>query len=361
MSDDSGVLFVGSRPRKIKGLEVQLTPDSTFQRTHRETSEVSSGRPSGEPSSSSLSATPGPSLPPLRRYPGDGLDLRRPATTQPSEDVIDLTDEPDTPYQNSSLQESRTTNEASRPRPPRFPRDILTEVVDLEEEVDDNDQQQPPSSPEVEFIGATVRRPQLPPPPQPPPPPPPRSNEGFYMPSLWQQMLQFRSPRPPVRVGDHGRPDLAFRGFRRHPPISDVESFWIGDGPAGAIDLTINLDVDGPLGLDYQLTGLTRQRTPANAYKPPSPPPEGFTRNVAEDDVVVCPNCDMELGTGDETKQQIWVVKQCGHVYCGDCASNRSLSKAKKNASKAKPFSKCQVFGCGKPVSSPKSMFQIYL
>ena len=96
--------------------------------------------------------------------------------------------------------------------------------------------------------------------------------------------------------------------------MSDVESLWIGDGPAGAIDLTINLDVDGPLGLDYQLTGLTRQRTPANAYKPPSPPPEGFTRNVAEDDVVVCPNCDMELGTGDETKQQIWVVKQCGHV-----------------------------------------------
>ncbi|TPR07456.1 hypothetical protein CAN33_0027665 [Aspergillus niger] len=317
MSDDSGVLFVGSRPRK---------------RTHREiseVSEVSSGRPSGEPSSSSLSATPGPSLPPLRRYPGDGLDLRRPATSQPSEDVIDLTDEPDTPYQNSSLQESRTTTEASRPRPPRFPRDILTEVVDLEEEVDDNDQQQPPSSPEVEFIGAT--------------------------------MLQFRSPRPPGRFGDHGRPDLSFRGFRRHPPMSDVESLWIGDGPAGAIDLTINLDVDGPLGLDYQLTGLTRQRTPANAYKPPSPPPEGFTRNVAEDDVVVCPNCDMELGTGDETKQQIWVVKQCGHVYCGDCASNRSLSKAKKNASKAKPFSKCQVFGCGKPVSSPKSMFQIYL
>ncbi|GKZ23322.1 hypothetical protein AbraIFM66951_011715 [Aspergillus brasiliensis] len=360
MSDDSGVLFVGSRPRK--GLEVQLTPDSNVQRTHREISEVSSGRPSGEASSSSLSATPGPSLPPLRRYPGDGLDLRRPATSQPSEDVIDLTDEPDTPLQNSSLQDPRTTNEASRPRPPRFPRDILTEVVDLEEEVDDNDQQQqqPPSSPEVEFIGATVRRPQLPPPPQ-PPPPPPRSNEGFYMPSLWQQMLQFRSPRPPVRFENHGRPDVSFRGFRRHPPMSDVESFWIGDGPAGAIDLTINLDVDGPLGLDYQLTGLTRQRTPANAYKPPSPPPEGFTRNVAEDDVVVCPNCDMELGTGDETKQQIWVVKQCGHVYCGDCASNRSLSKAKKNASKAKPFSKCQVFGCGKPVSSPKSMFQIYL
>jgi ribosomal protein L37AE/L43A len=30
---------------------------------------------------------------------------------------------------------------------------------------------------------------------------------------------------------------------------------------------------------------------------------------------VVCPNCGDELAVGkDEMKQQIWVVKSCGHV-----------------------------------------------
>ncbi|PYI00666.1 hypothetical protein BO78DRAFT_424276 [Aspergillus sclerotiicarbonarius CBS 121057] len=328
-------------------------------------SDTSSERLFAGPSSSS-SRTPGPSLPPLRRYPGDGLDFRRPVTSASPQidEVIDLTNEPDTPEQSVQQQPHFPAEGSRRPqprsRPPRFPRDILTEVVDLEEEPDNANQPDPPGSPEVQFVGATVLRPRLQPL-EPPAPPldrfPPRN--------IWRDVLHLQSPGHQAFpfAEQNFRPDFAFRGFRRTlpPPLSEVESLWIGNGRAGAIDLTINLDVDGPLGLDYQLTGVTPERGPANSYKPPSPPPEGFTRNIEENDVVICPNCDMELGIGDEVKQQIWVVKQCGHVYCGECASNRSLSKAKKNTSKTKAFSKCQVFACGKPVSSPRSMFQIYL
>ena len=54
---------------------------------------------------------------------------------------------------------------------------------------------------------------------------------------------------------------------------------------------------------------------PSSPYKAPRAAAGGFTRKVEEDDIVVCPHCGDELGTGsDELKQQIWVVKQCGHV-----------------------------------------------
>jgi len=48
---------------------------------------------------------------------------------------------------------------------------------------------------------------------------------------------------------------------------------------------------------------------------PPDPPAEGFTRNPAAGQVVVCPACGDELTQGaTEDKQQVWVVKACGHV-----------------------------------------------
>ena len=54
---------------------------------------------------------------------------------------------------------------------------------------------------------------------------------------------------------------------------------------------------------------------PSSPYKAPRTVTGGFTRKVEEDDIVICPHCGDELGTGnDELKQQIWVVKQCGHV-----------------------------------------------
>ena len=50
-------------------------------------------------------------------------------------------------------------------------------------------------------------------------------------------------------------------------------------------------------------------------YKPPPSAKQGFTRNVEEDEILVCPECGDELASGEgEVKQQVWIIKQCGHV-----------------------------------------------
>ncbi|KAK1145307.1 hypothetical protein N8T08_004468 [Aspergillus melleus] len=307
------------------------------------------GRQNAEASSSrSYPRRPSPPPTPPLRYPGDGLDFRRPAQSSTSQDaVIDLTNEPDSPpqtFQSRGTDTGAHTN-TRQPRPPRFGRPIMTEVVDLEEEPEPSGQT--PSSPEVQFIGSSVR------------PPLARPREHNFGADLLQ-MLHLHDPRiHGVPRRDVFREEVARRArhIARHPPF-DVDAFWVG-GSSSAIDLT-NLNLD----MDFMLRNLTTpdRGPPPSSYKPPSPAPEGFTRTAGEDEVVCCPNCDAELGVGDETKQQIWVAKQCGHVYCGECATHRSKSSAKKAASqRVKPFSKCQVFDCGKSVSAPKAMFQVYL
>ncbi|PLN76714.1 hypothetical protein BDW42DRAFT_15200 [Aspergillus taichungensis] len=309
----------------------------------------SSSQSAPGPSNARRSPNPHPS-PARLHYPGDGLDFRRPAVldSSPGDGVIDLTDEPDSPPQ------------TRRPRPPGLGQERRVDVVDLDAEEEEEPEVtvaspvDPPSSPEVQFMGASVR-PRRPPPPSTPPPP-----RSLGVSNSLLRMLGFHSSRLPGRA----REDIftqviarRAREFARHrppPPLDDV--LWMGGDPAdGAVDLTVNLDVNP--------RDLERHPPPARAYKPPSPVPEGFTRTVGDEDVVCCPNCDAELGVGSEIKSQIWVVKQCGHVYCGECATHRSQSKAKKNPTshKTKPFAKCLVDNCGKAVSQPRSMFQVYL
>lgn len=68
----------------------------------------------------------------------------------------------------------------------------------------------------------------------------------------------------------------------------------------------------GSVGFDL---GFGIPRPPTPKYEPPQPAEEGFTRNPEEEEVVVCPNCGDELAMGDkDVKQQVWVVKACGHV-----------------------------------------------
>jgi len=122
----------------------------------------------------------------------------------------------------------------------------------------------------------------------------------------------------------------------------------------------------GPMDYEaqgFQLTNVVERPQPSD-YKAPDAAPVGFTRMAKEEDVVVCPNCGDELGVGDKpSKRQVWVSKPCGHVYCGECATNRAVSKLKKSGSppKTKTFSKCVVSGCHKLVSSQKALVQIYL
>jgi hypothetical protein len=68
--------------------------------------------------------------------------------------------------------------------------------------------------------------------------------------------------------------------------------------------------IDGGVG------SSTPDRRPSPPYKPPPAAAEGFTRKIEEDDEVVCVNCGDELGAGEgEVKRQVWVAKQCGHVW----------------------------------------------
>ncbi|KAK1066176.1 hypothetical protein LTR74_007394 [Friedmanniomyces endolithicus] len=123
------------------------------------------------------------------------------------------------------------------------------------------------------------------------------------------------------------------------------------------------------VGFNLGLVGGNRPQSPK--YEPPSAPGEGFTRNPGEDEIVVCPNCGDELAVcGDEMKQEVWVVKGCGHAYCGSCARHRSKAagkkrgKGKERVSEADailpaPFSKCVIEGCGKNTRASQ-MVRVY-
>ncbi|BDD54860.1 hypothetical protein MAP00_000438 [Monascus purpureus] len=359
MDDDSTIQFLAARSRKRSHRQLSDSDYSNSQPSWRERGETSSSSRRPNPHSD-----PHLSLPPLPpRYVGDGFDFRRPIMSRPhqmQEEVIDLTNEPDSPPRRTRHHDPQHSGATTphRARPPRFGRNIMDDVVvDLEEETQApiNLSSSPevqymggPRSPEVEFVRSTVR-----------PAPLPRRPPTFISHTDILNMLRLRVPILPDREATI-RQEVARRARNLpHRPPQEVETLWI-DGPRSDLDLAVDLTFEFP-----DITpGFDSTRRPPS-YKPPSPAPEGFTRNARDNDVVVCPNCDAELGVGDEIKKQIWVAKQCGHVYCGECATNRSLTKAKKAVSssqtRAKPFAKCQVAGCGKLVSSPKAMFQIYL
>ncbi|KAF2486391.1 hypothetical protein BDY17DRAFT_291415 [Neohortaea acidophila] len=158
----------------------------------------------------------------------------------------------------------------------------------------------------------------------------------------------------------------------------------------GAVGTAARIMHEMPGFMNYNMTGFNlglggrqhhhhhhhhNQRPPSPKYEPPPPAEAGFTRSPGEDDVLVCPNCGDELAVGAEgAKQEVWVVKGCGHAYCGECAQNRSRTSPKNKKGKGKgkapvweedpslppPFKKCVVNGCGKPASS-KSMVLVYL
>ena len=142
--------------------------------------------------------------------------------------------------------------------------------------------------------------------------------------------------------------------------------------PPGALDfdnVPFNLHHNGPAIL------------PLPTYEAPPPPQAGFTRSPAETDTVICPNCNDELGIGDdEVKRQVWVVKKCGHVrrayltrvgstngiqvYCGSCTKSRHKLKGKhlRQLSASSPFSHCVVEGCGKSaLGQQKCWVQLYM
>ncbi|KAL5598709.1 hypothetical protein BROUX41_003378 [Berkeleyomyces rouxiae] len=100
---------------------------------------------------------------------------------------------------------------------------------------------------------------------------------------------------------------------------------------------------------------FTQQYNPAAFAPPPREPPppqpqletrEGFTRSTGEDLEMVCPACDNALEFDpnedresgptrkrtkrDQAEHYFWAVKACGHVYCYHCYENRRSTKKDK-------------------------------
>ena len=215
-------------------------------------------------------------------------------------------------------------------RPPRFGREVLNtdvEVIDLDAEDHVTPLHQPPeenprmhgrSSPEVQFLSS---RPLSPArrrvPPIPAAPFHQHDTEinvpgGDIFPTDLDQLLEDvriiseQAIRPQARRGQSLNRGV-FTHFRqarmRRPPAP----------PRGAI-----LQID----MDFRLPAfdMGMEDPEVATYNPPPDPPEGFTASPEEDDVLLCPNCDRELCTGEtELDQQVWVLKGCGHVSI-DCS-----------------------------------------
>lgn len=135
----------------------------------------------------------------------------------------------------------------------------------------------------------------------------------------------------------------------------------------------------------------SRPGWPKHDLLPLKPTRPGFTRDPREGDECVCPNCEGELtnvqlppalqptlsqeeATRLERKgKEVWVNRNCGHVYCGLCCSEenrtgRAKGKAKEGhageemgAWGRKKLRICVVEGCGEKMSTKGSCFQIYL
>ena len=242
------------------------------------------------------------------RRPRDGYDFRRPVHSTVSEQgVIDLTNEPETPPQRTHGRdwESRTP---STSRLPRFGRDIMADVVNLEDEdLDDHGAEGPSSSPEVQFVRATVR--------------PPQHDRWNPLPLLSDSSVVRSGSNTSYLwgVASHSSrryrlPSLHFLDLGQPSALGPMDTLYIGgddaESNANLPNLALGYDLSS-FSMDSSHRPETRRR---ETYKPPSPAPPGFTHTLGEDDVAICPNCYWELGTGDGKKQEIWVAKQCGHV-----------------------------------------------
>ena len=259
-----------------------------------------------------------------RRYPGDGMDYRRPVSLQRNEEqaaIIDLTADDAGPSVSSAPNSRRTTARAQRP--PRFAR----EIIDLVDE-DTTRSVTPSESPEIQFISsrrlATPRQ-------------DPHANQEE---SNDQDDVEFvgENPLPAERrrggdlqemmagvINDLGGVHHRYHHLQARiqrvmnearAPLAPPRAMGAHPRRAGNIRVGfIAPDMDfNMVGFDMGY-GAAAPPSPPPTYDKPVAAPEGFTRNPAEDDAIICPNCKDELCLGDsDLKKQVWIVKGCGHV-----------------------------------------------
>ena len=261
-------------------------------------------------------------------FPGDGLDYRRPTMSTTEQNFIDLTQD-SSPVEHRdyvNLDPASRFSSSRATRPPRFARDI----IDLEELEDTSSTAAVrEGSPDIEFVSS---RPLL-----------PRIRNRSQSLGLGRRNADTpQNLRPPeVNRNPPAGPwqDLRNQVSRaqqslRHPArMHPLNALLRRDLPAQTpprnqfqdVDFdTIFINAGQPMvlpgDLDFSAQGFTmgdvpRPPPPPPTYDPPSIPRPGFTRSPREEDTLVCPNCEEELGIGeDESKRQVWVIKSCGHV-----------------------------------------------
>lgn len=154
-----------------------------------------------------------------------------------------------------------------------------------------------------------------------------------------------------------------------HQPLPEPLDLATYDS-IGEMDDYDNINMDYGAAA-FAIDHAAAEDPPIPEYKAPPPVTRpGFTRDLDEDgDVLVCVACDDELAAGeDDIKQQVWVSKRCGHVYCGACASRRPVSRKgndrdRKRAKRQKldDLRHCRVEGCNAKLTGKTALFQIYL
>ena len=236
--------------------------------------------------------------------------------SQSTQQVIDLTEDRSSPVAAHVVSSTFSHIEGHRTaqRPPRFDRDIISiddqedEAVDLRED-----------SPEIQFLTSRPRSPSL------------STTRHARNHSTLRQRRHTPATRSPVRrpqvslritgapVEAHGHPNAAWlfhplaAHVNAHTPLPHEDELVEWEIPGGNFEVP-HLNYHVP-AFDLEQPARRQPQPRLPTYDPPAAAPEGFTRTPKEDDVLVCPNCDDELGLGDdEVKRQVWVVKACGHV-----------------------------------------------
>lgn len=269
------------------------------------------------------------------RFPGDGLDYRRPASYS---NFIDLTDEDAEP--NPTRPQPTVRIPA---RPPRFGREIMGEIIDFT--TDDAQETAGPPSPEIQFvysrpIDAAARQPNqrpieldagdgeddevtfL------------RETRRRAAPIFPNELLQTMMNLPHLRAAVAERAQNARRHAERHRQAT--QNRFLNQAQAARNRANSNAAPRPPprgarphiqvafiapdpqyanVAFDMGLRHDEQPSSPEPTYEAPSKAPEGFTRSPQENDNLICPNCEDDLCVGDtDLKRQVWIVKACGHV-----------------------------------------------
>ena len=292
-----------------------------------------------QPESSSLNRNFPPPPSPIR-FPGDGLDFRRPTMstgtshTQQSpptatSNIIDLTEEADVPSTNVEESERlaarrRAQRRSALRRAARAHRDGTAERPISLSAPRDPGMRSRSNSPEVEFLHArNVDRPgqmasRTPETHSRPPGAGPRqASNGPYNRALggvggfgdWLTITHFQSlitSALNTRRRNFAESDFFLRSHRQ-PSTQSRRSMTSVLGTVTFSQPDLNFETPA-FSLNSQ--------PPAPTYEKPPAPRDGYVRSPGEDDVLICPNCEDELGAGkDDLQRQVWVAKSCGHVW----------------------------------------------